>query len=136
MIELWEGIHTYFSANAGTAAFRALLTGDLWNVEAKPGTAFPYATFDLITDMPDNFASGKNFIENCLIQFNIFSDKKSAEELLTIYDALIACFDFTNITVSNYTVSSCVREAAVKLKEDNIWQMNIRYRIKLEPSED
>lgn len=133
MIEFWAGIHNYFFESAKTAALRALLIGGLWNVEAPKGTSFPYATFDLITDTPNHFASGKNFIEDCLIQFNIFSDTVSAKELLDIFDALIACFDFENITITNYVVRSCVRENAVKLKVDNIWQMNVRYRLELEP---
>jgi len=133
MIEFWRAIDGYFRSDVKTLAFRSLLTGGMWNTEAEQGTAFPYGTFEVITDTPDHFASGNNYIENVLLQFNLFSNDKSQVEVLNLLGALIDCFDFKIIPVAEYTVKSCVRENVIPLRIDNVWQMNIRYRILLEP---
>lgn len=133
MIEFWQAIDTYFKSSTKTLAFRTLLTGGMWNVIAEEGSSFPYGTFDVITDTPDHFASGNNYIENILLQFNLFSNTKSQVEVLNILGELIDCFDFANMIVENYVLKSCVRENVIPFKVDNVWQINVRYRILLEP---
>lgn len=135
MIELWQGIDTYFTSNIDTATLRTLLTSGLYNTQAPEDVTYPYGVFQVVSIVPDNHASGKRYVENCLIQFNLFSDKPSMADLLTIYDELVLQFDFcANLSVSNYTVLSVVREGGDQpSKIEEVWQVNINYRIKLRP---
>lgn len=132
MIELWEAINNWYKSDVA-AVFRAALTGGLHNLEAPQDVSFPYGTFQLVSAVPDHFASNKNYIENCLIQFNLFSNKRTERELLDIYDKLISCFDFLVLTITNYTTRSCVREDTVSLRIEKVWQINVTYRLFLEP---
>ena len=132
MIELWQAVDSFFQS-ASAATFRAALRGGLHNLEAPQGVTFPFGTFQLISAVPDHFASNKNFIENCLVQFNLFSKKRTMAELLDIYDKLISCFDFLALIITNYTTKSCVRESTVSMRIEKVWQMNVAYRIFLEP---
>jgi len=133
MIELWEAISTFYKS-AAAADFRAALTGGLHDAEASRGVIFPYGTFQLVSAVPDHFASNKNYVENCLIQFNLFSNKRTKRELLNICDKLIACFDFLALIITNYTTRSCVREGVITLpRVEKVWQINITYRLLLEP---
>jgi len=134
MIELWQAIYSYFDTNTNAAALKAALTGGLHNLEAPQDVKFPFGTFQLISDTPDHFASDKNFTENCLVQFNLFSNKRSIVKLLGIYDELIACFDFLLLSISNYTTLSCVRQNTIQMRIEDVWQLNVTYRLMLEPS--
>lgn len=134
MIELWQAIDDFFqSAGATTTTFRAALVGGLHNLEAPQSVSFPFGTFQLISAVPDHFASNKNFIENCLIQFNLFSKRRTMAELLDIYDKLVDCFDYLTLTIDNYTTRSCVRESTIQTRVEKVWQMNVSYRLLLEP---
>jgi len=135
MIELWEGIFDYYTNHADTAALRGLLPGGLFNMEAPQNVSYPFGTFQVVDITPSNHASGKNFVEDCLVQFNLFSNQQSKISLLAIHDALtVNCFDFcSGLTVNNYTVLSCVREGTIQDRIDGVWQINVTYRIKLEP---
>ena len=134
MIELWEGIFDYYTNHADTAALRGLLTGGLFNMEAPQNASYPYGTFQVVAITPSNHASDKNFVEDCLVQFNLFLNQQSKISLLTIYDELVNCFDFcSGITVASFTVLSCVREGTIQDRIDGVWQINVTYRIKLEP---
>ena len=136
MIELWQGINNYFTVSVDTATLRTLLTGGLHNLEAPENVSYPYAVFQMISIVPDNHASSKRYVENCLVQFNLFSDQPSMAALLAIYDELTTQFDFCqNLSVTNYTVLSCVREGGTEQPSmvEGVWQLNINYRIKLKP---
>lgn len=132
MIELWQAVDDFFQS-ADATTFRAALVGGLHDTEAPKDVEFPYGTFQLIAGTPDHFASNKNFIENCLVQFNLFSKKRSKAELLYIYNALIDCFDFVALAIDNHTTKSCVRESTVQMRVEKVWQMNVTYRLFLEP---
>lgn len=134
MIELFEALHDYFESHADAAELKAALTGGLYNLEAPEDVDFPYGAFQLISDVPDHFASDKFYLENCLFQFNLFSKKSSSRELLNVYDKLISAFDFLILTITGYTALSCVRENTIQVpKLDGVWQLNVLYRIFLEP---
>jgi len=135
MIQLWQGLHDYFANNVATAALRALLSGGLHNLLAPENVSYPYAVFQVVDITPDNFASAKNFVENCLIQFNLFSDASSMVSLLNIYDKFVESFDFCDaLVVASHTVLSCVREGTIQAEQiKGIWQLNITYRVKLRP---
>lgn len=134
MIQLWKVIHSYFESGDSASNFRSLLTGGLHNFEAPQDVKFPYAVFQLLNNVPTHHASNKNFVEESLIQFNLFSKKSSPVELLQLYDLLVSCFDFASLSVDGYQFLHCVRGDNMQLRIENVWQMNVVYRIWLEPA--
>lgn len=107
------------------------LTGGLYNTEAPPNVSFPYGTFTLIAATPDHHASGKFYLENCLVQFSLFS--KDLVEISNIQIILISVFDFGSLILDHFELISCVRENFVPLRIENVWQFNSDYRLYLYP---
>lgn len=103
----------------------------LYNTEAPANAVYPYGVFALPSDAPDSFASNKMFVENCLLQFNLYDNEPLVTRLLQAYTALKAAFDFAPLAVTDYTTLSCVREGTVRSKVEKIWQFNVIYRVKL-----
>ena len=138
MIQLWTAIISYYDDSASAAALRVALTGGLHNTESPQNVTFPYATFQLVSDVPDHWASADYFIENCLIQFNIFSKTRSMEQLLTLYDLLKGVFDnimSDDMGIDNYRLIQMVRQnLIVPGRLEGVWQANVTYRLWLEPS--
>jgi len=104
------------------------LTG-LWNTQAPQDAEFPYGVFSLISDVPD-WTFGEN-LENCLLQFNLFSDTSDPAEICTLYAMLKTAFDFHELDVDNHEIIYMIRENAILTRIENVWQYNILYRILL-----
>jgi len=130
MNDLFAAIITHYDADP----LAALLTG-MYNTEAPQDAVFPYGVFSLISDVPD-WTFSENF-ENCLLQFNIFSDKINPVEICALYDLLKGDvgigtgFDFLDLPITDYEAISLVRENAILLRVENIWQYTVTYRILL-----
>ncbi len=116
-----------------TADLKQALSGGLYNTEAPQNAEFPYGTFQLITRIPDHHASDHFYLENCLVQFSLFS--KNLIDLCNIQDIFVRTFDFCNLTMENFELISCVRESLVQLKVEKVWQFNSDYRLYLYPKE-
>ena len=138
MKQLWTAIASYYKNSAKAAALKAALTGGLHNTESPQNVTFPYATFQLVSDIPDHWASADYFIENCLLQFNIFSKTRSMSQLLTLYDLLEGTFDnivHEDMAVSNYRLIQTVRQNSIMTgRLEGVWQANVTYRLLLEPA--
>lgn len=107
------------------------LTG-LFSTEAPAGIVFPYGVFSLISDVPDWTLDTDEKFEDCLVQFSLFSDHQtSPAEIGNLFELLKTMLDFGNLTISGYTVISLVRESAILVRVDNVWQYTITYRILL-----
>jgi len=133
MLVLWQGLNAYFTVGADTATLRSLLTGGLHNLQAPEDVTYPYGTFQVVSANPDNHASAKRYVENCLIQFSLFSNQPSMTGLLAVMDQFVIAYDFcASLAVSGYTVLSCVRESTIQPERiDDVWQAIFEYRIKL-----
>lgn len=138
MKQLWTAVASYYENSAKAAALKAALTGGLHNTESTQEVTFPYATFQLISDVPDHWASADYFIENCLLQFNIFSKTRSMSQLLTLYDLLKAAFDNIDnedMTIVSYRLIQVVRQNSIVAgRIEGVWQANVTYRLLLEPA--
>lgn len=108
-------------------------TANLWYLEAKEDTTFPYVVFSDVTDVVSR-DSGTDF-ENYDIQFSIFSDVLTETESFSA--AIKSKFDYgkSNLSVSGYTVVEVVRtlEPSV-LKEDKIYHHVLQYKITISKS--
>lgn len=93
--------------------------------QGKTGT---YCTFFGINN-PLSWDSASKF-ETDFVQFKIYGTSPTGVD--GIIEALAAKFDFgrANITVSGWTVVSCVRTMTVpRRKTEDIWEADIEYRI-------
>jgi len=127
MNTLFTSIYTKYLASGLPAAG---MTG-LYNTEAPAGAVFPYSVFQLISDVPD-WTFTEDF-ENCLVQFNLFSDHKTSPlEICALFELLKTAFDFVDLTVSGYKSVSLTREMSTLLRIDMVWQYTVTYRIYLE----
>ena len=109
----------------------------LYDTRAPLKAAFPYATFRLVSCVADNTMGSEG--ENILIQFNLFSEQKSAAQVEAMLEALkgqpahaTKGFDFCTLTVVDYTCLCVIRESITKLQVEKIWQYTVVYRIMLQ----
>ena len=129
MDALFQAIFTKVSNDVDHSAS---LTGGLHLTEAPQDTDYPYAVFSMPSNVP-NWTFSEN-MENCLIQFNIYSDQASSEPISDIYDDLKACFDWCTLTVVGYHHIYMKREFGQLLRVDAVWQYSVRYRVELQES--
>lgn len=104
---------------------------ELYNTEAGDKAVLPYCVFSLPSNVADNFASDKAFVENNLVQFALYSEAALATEILAAYNALKSAFDFETLAIVPYTTLSCVREGTIQTRVEKVWRIYVNYRIKL-----
>lgn len=122
MKALFDAIFAHYAATD--------LTPVLYNTEADDEAVFPYVVLQLVSGTAIDFASGKTFTENWLIQFNLFDKSADMSALLEVYADLITAFDLTTLTIAGHAFKSCVREGALQTKVEKVWQINVMYRVK------
>ena len=123
---LFEAIYARYEATA----LASKLT-ELYNTEAPADAVFPYGVFSLVSDV-----SGEGEFEvdteNCLVQFNLFSEKTLATEVCDVFKALKTAFDHYDLTIVGYEIISLEREVANLIRVEKIWQFNVTYRLLFE----
>ena len=125
---LFEGIYSLFAT--GSTTIYANVGGRLYLSEAPQNTSFPYIVFYLVSDDYD-FQFTEDY-EDILIQFNIFDDKASPSNISNYFENLKTLYDWSSPTVVGYTVIKFVREFAQLVRDDDVWQYTVQYRILLE----
>jgi len=128
MKTLFTGIYNLFIT--GTPAIYTNVGGRFYLTEAPQNTAFPYIVYYLANNDYD-YQFVEDF-EDFLIQFNIFDDKASASNISTYFENLKTLFDWSVPTVTGYTVSRFVREFAQLVRDDEVWQYTVQYRVLLQ----
>ncbi len=135
MFELYTAIYDHFKADPLFTS--AVHLTDLYDTEAPADAVFPYGTVAIISDIPD-FTFTEDF-EDCLVQFNLFSKKTSAEELGILFNLLKGDaevgegFDYHDLTfIDNFQPVSLVRVNAGRIKVEKVWQYNVLYRCVLQ----
>lgn len=135
MDDLFAAIITHYTTDPLAASD---LT-DLYNTQAPQDAVFPYVVFALISDVPE-WTFSEDF-ENCLIQFNIFSDKSNPVEICALYEllkgdvALGTGFDFLDLPVTDYEIVSLIRENAILTRLESVWQYNVTYRMEMQKTD-
>jgi len=118
------GIYTELNVSAITN----LVTG-IFDFKAPQGTAYPYVCYWIVTDTSaDTF---KNWMDELLVQIDIFSDSGSAAEVGTIVKAVAGLMDEATLIVTPYTNVFCQRGMTRTLYEDdnNVWHKVMEYRV-------
>ncbi|HUS72618.1 MAG TPA: hypothetical protein VMY06_06075 [Sedimentisphaerales bacterium] len=119
MNALFTAIYTRWTATMGGRV--------LYNTVAPGETAFPFNTMTLISDMAD-WTFTEDF-EDCLIQFSLFSDSETCEEIGLTFAALKAAFDKHDLAITGYETISLERLQANLLHVEGKWQYIVTYRI-------
>lgn len=124
MQDLFNAIYDYYLTTALASPLSAL-----HNTQAPEDAVFPYITFSLISDVPD-WTFTEN-LENCLVQFNLFSNTVDATQICALFELLKTAFDFYDLTIDNYETIYMFRENSILTRVENVWQYNVLYRILL-----
>ena len=98
----------------------------LYLVEAPEDAVFPYVVVQLVNSKTSEFASGKAFTDDSLVQFNLFDKGPDCADLMIAYGILATTFDFAELEGA----LSCIRENTMQTYVDGVWQINVTYRIK------
>lgn len=120
--------------NAGQIA--AVAT-KLYNTEAERTAVFPYVVFTV--DNIQDLTFSERF-EDFTIQFDIYSDKPSVEEVCDLFelltDADLGGFDFVDLDITGFTSISLRRENSHLAKWDIegklVWDWYVIYRVKIQ----
>jgi hypothetical protein len=129
MKEIFTALYSRFTAS--TALHAAV--SDLYNTEAKEEAVFPYIVMSIVDNSPDTDSS-QNW-ENYLVQFNIFSNSPSSQEIDNIFTLLKGVtdlgtgFDFYNLAISDYDTVVLKRKGSNLTKEEGIWKLNVLYSL-------
>jgi hypothetical protein len=96
---------------------------------APQDTAFPYATYDFITNTYENQFQEDHEVYS--VQFNVFSQNTSSSEAGDIYAALIALFDWCTLTITGYALVEMRRVFTTidYFAEDAVWMYTTEYRV-------
>lgn len=132
MKPLFEAIYAHYASDP-----LATRLSELYDTEAPPDAEYPYAVFSVPSDVQE-ITFSENF-ENCLIQFNIFSEEAYPDEVYEIFrllkgDTVLGTgFDFFDLVLDDYTTVSMQRENAILTRlEGKIWLYSVTYRLLLE----
>lgn len=99
---------------------------------APEGTSYPCMTYSIVSaTQNDTF---DKYIENVLLQFNLYSILASPIESHTNYGYLTTLLDYASLTVAGYSHIYCIREWSQLLKLDEYWQYAVQYRTEIQKS--
>ena len=133
MTPLITGIYSKFVALPANNLYTAL-SGRLYHAEAPQSATFPYATVFTVSSEHD--WTFTDTFEDVLIQFNIFTNERSAANAGTFWKYLIALYDDTPISITGYSQIDMIRGQSrlVRDEENNVWQYMVEYECTLEQS--
>jgi len=121
-----------------TNDFKTDIGGRLYQGQAPEHATYPYAVFKHINDNQiDDF---KNEIDDIIIQFSIYSEKSSSQEVHDAMTHLKALFNDCCFSVSGGTVVSFYRlndgldpeEVTTKTGVQRVWHYHIDYNVVFE----
>ncbi len=102
----------------------------LYNTEAIEEAAYPYTTVSVINNEPEDTFTEEG--ENYLIQFNLFSDTDTNEEVNLTFAALKAAFDKHDLVITDATTIRLMRQPANLIRVEGVWQLNVSYLLEIE----
>ena len=104
---------------------------ELYNTEADDEAVFPYGVFSLPSNVPDGGGFSEDW-EDYLIQFVLHSKEPLATEVCNAFGALKAAYDKHDLAVAGYELIILMRESAVLIRVEKVWQYAITYRLLIE----
>ena len=105
--------------------------GRLFLHEAPSAAPLPYVEYFLVSNQTDWDLADSTF-EEAVIQFNLFSDKNSANQVNSMYEDLMKLYDWCTLSpTGSYTSLYMRRENAwlIRNVEEGVWMYSIQYRV-------
>jgi hypothetical protein len=129
MKTLFDAIYSKFNTSN---TFRAAIGGRFYIGEAPDGAVFPYAVYNLITNIPDHYFDSDT-IEEPTVQISIYSEDYGAAAIGIIAGYCKTLFDDASLSVTGYGFLSFIRSRESLLREpDNlVWNYSVDYEIRL-----
>ena len=134
MKDLFTGIYTHFATTPHTSFYNAI-GGRLHLEEAPAGTAYPYATYNLVVNSYDS--SWTSSFEEASIEFELFSDSTGgATQITAMYEKLKSAFDNPNFLIgSSYKLVRFRRTSAELMRLTDavpnkvVWHYGVNYTV-------
>jgi hypothetical protein len=93
-----KNLTTAIFSKAAGSGFSTAIGGRFYKGRAPQGVTWPYAIYFVVTDMPaDTFTER---LEDCVVQFSVFSKASGTTEILDAVAALQALYDYCNLTIT------------------------------------
>ena len=131
MKALTTAIYALFS----TSTLASLIGGRLYKGQAPEGAEFPYATYGVISIVPERTFC--EHYENVMVQFDLFSITSSSSEVEDLYSALDALYDECSLSITGSTLVWMRRVNAILMIEDNttpagtqkVWAYHVDFEV-------
>lgn len=133
MNALFIAIYNQFTKDLGGGVHYDVyddVSGRFYLEHAPQDVDWPYIVYNLVNDAND-WTFSENY-EDCAIQFNLFSEAASADEVGDMFTHLKTCFDDCALTVAAYTHLYMQRGELASLRWDpdaKHWHYVIEYNI-------
>ena len=124
---LFEGIWSKFDKD--TTGLKAAIDG-MYFTEAPQGQTYPYGVYHLISNVPSWTFDAD--MENYLIQFNLYSEKKSSTDINAAFTALTGLYDWCTLDIDGYSHIYMKREISNLTRESDIWNYFVQYRLEVQ----
>ncbi len=128
---LFDAIMTKYNAST---VLKAANTGGLYRERVPQKVRFPFMVMHHLDGRPkDTFSA---YIENYTIQFNIYDNNTSDDNVDAIFSALSTAFDYCALTITGYThvVMRRVFSNSFYDEEAKTWQYVVQYEIEMQKS--
>ena len=131
MENIYKAIYAAFTAGDGDAtSFYTAVGGRLYNGRAPQNTAWPYAVYHLVSEVPDWVFSNNKDFRDCLIQFNLFSRTNGAAEIEGMYTKLNTLYHKATLSIIGYRHLDIVRQLTTRfIDSDDIWNYICEFRL-------
>ena len=136
---LSKGIMDKFKAKSGTppddvfGEFYLSVGGRMYHTYAPQECAFPFVVFHIITETDDQLLA-REYDNNALVQFSIYSSSSDPAEVLGIYDKLSALYKDCTLTIngkSSYSMDRGIRHLTRDETEQD-WNCVVDFHISSE----
>jgi hypothetical protein len=115
----------------GSNTLTTALSGRFYNEHGPEQEVFPYCIFRFVSEVPTQMLDSI-VIEECIVQFNLYSQNQSSSEAYDLYDKMISLLDESTLSIAGYTHIRLSRELAALTfdSDDTVWDYMVRYRLK------
>ena len=126
----------FYNALKANSALQTKLGGSasdykIYNTRAPEGSAMPYVTFGMLTNVPEGTFDDLGAMEDFTFWINVFSST-GLEHISEIVDLVKTAMDDVSLTITGYTALYCMREFVgnpIFNADTKIYQIPMRYRV-------
>jgi len=101
-------------------------------MKMEQGKSLPYITFNFVNNVKDR--DSEDIWEQTLVEFQLFSDDNSSNEINALTEAIVNLFDDVILSVTDYTSIKFIRtNDFFNIPFDNeVWDKRIRYEVEFQ----